>query len=49
MEIIGTIRPDTNEGIAAEGDGYMDAREKLLAAVPEGHTILHARREACPR
>ena len=46
MKIVGTIRPDTTKEIAAEGDGYMDAREKLLAAVPEGYTILHARREA---
>lgn len=44
--IIGIIHPDTTKEIAAEGDDYTDAREKLLAAVPEGYSLLHVRREA---
>lgn len=46
MKIIDTIRPDTTQEISAEGDDYTDAREKLLANVPEGYTLLHVRREA---
>ena len=46
MKIVGTIRPDTTEEVFAEGDDYTDAREKLLAAVPEGYSLLHVRREA---
>lgn len=45
MKIIGTIRPDATEEISAEGEDYMDAREKLLATVPKGYTLLHVRRE----
>lgn len=46
MKIIGTIRPDVTEEISAEGEDYVEAREKLLTAVPEGYTLLHVRREA---
>lgn len=46
MKIIGTIRPDTTEEVSAEGEDYTEAREKLLAAVPEGYSLLHVRREA---
>lgn len=46
MKIVGTIRPDTTKEISAEGEDYTDAREKLLAAVPEGYSLLHVRREA---
>lgn len=46
MKIIGIIRPDTTEEISAEGEGYTDAPEKLLAAVPEGYSLLYIRREA---
>ena len=45
MKIIGTIRPDTTQEIEAEGMDYPDAREKLLATIPEGFTLLHVRRE----
>lgn len=49
-EIIGIIRPDTTEETSAKGDDYTDAREKLLASVPEGYSLLHVRREGqhCP-
>lgn len=45
MKIIGTIRPDTTQEIEAEGEDYPDAREKLMASIPEGYTLLHVRRE----
>lgn len=45
MKIVGTIRPDTTQDIEAEGEDYHDAREKLLAAIPEGYTLLHVRRD----
>lgn len=45
MKIIGTIRPETTQEIAAEGEDYPDAREKLLASIPAGYTLLHVRRD----
>lgn len=45
MKIVGTIRPDTTQEIEAEGEDYPDAREKLLAAIPKGYTVLRIRRE----
>lgn len=46
MQIIGTIRPNTTEEVSAEGEDYANAREKLLASIPKGYTLLHVRREA---
>lgn len=45
MKIIGTIRPNTTQEIEAEGADYPDAREKMLASIPEGYTLLHVRRD----
>lgn len=45
MKIIGTIRSNATQDLEAEGEDYPDARQKLLAAVPEGYTLLHVRRE----
>lgn len=46
MKIVGTIRTEATQEITAEGEDYFDAREKLLAAIPEGYTLLHVRRES---
>lgn len=46
MKIVGTIRTETTQEITAEGEDYFAARDKLMATIPEGYTLLHVRRES---
>lgn len=45
MKIIGTIRADTTAEVSAEGQGYIDAREKPLATLASRYTLLQVRRD----
>lgn len=41
---MGMIRPTATKEIEAEGEDYQDARENLIASLPEGYELLHVRR-----
>ncbi|WP_180814800.1 hypothetical protein [Kocuria flava] len=46
MKIVGMICPTEIKEVEAEGKDYQDARENLLASMPEGFELLHVRRVA---
>lgn len=43
MRVIGTIRPSTTERLTAEADTYEQARDELMAKIPEGYDLIALR------
>ncbi|MBD2763517.1 hypothetical protein IEE92_13365 [Kocuria sp. cx-116] len=45
MKIVDAIRLDNRQGIEFDCGDYRDGRERLLATIPEGCTLMHVRRD----
>ena len=46
MKIVCMIKSTAAQEVEAEGEGYVAAREKLLASIPEGLEPLHVCRDS---